>query len=355
MTERDGNRQEPPSHHNLQTKSFDIPVVLLLFLRRDSALQIVERLRSVRPSRIYLISDGGRSTLEEAVVASVRAAVESAIDWKCDVVRNYSVENRGVYANIALAAKWVLEREERAIFLEDDNIPETSFFRYCAEMLDRYRDDGRVLWVCGTNYFGSEATGGGPSYHFTHHLLPCGWASWSDKFLKYYDFDLSLTDVPEVMDSLPARYEDRRLMTQQMQGILAERRRRDRGERYRSWDYHMAFSLRAHGLLGIVPTKNQIRNVGADELATHGGSSLDQVMTRRFCGMDSAPLDFPLRHPEEVRPDPIFESRLGSIILHPLRLRIKARIRWFLGRLLGLDPDRPLSSYLVEYRSLKGE
>lgn len=325
---------------------FDIPVVLLLFLRKDAALSIVEKLRTLRPSRVYLISDEGRNPAERDIVAELRTAIEKAIDWECRVVRNYATENRGVYANIALGAKWVFEREERAIFLEDDNIPESSFFRYCEEMLDRFEGDNRVLWVCGTNYLGDGSNPGGPSYHFTRHLLPCGWASWSAKFLRYYDFGLALTDDPAVMNALAGQYEDKRLWRQQIQSIMAERRRRDRGVPYSSWDYHMALSIRANGLLGVAPAKNQIRNVGADELSTHGGFSTSQIMTRRFCGMDSFPLPFPLQHPRTAQPDQDFEQRIGRIILHPLALRIKARARRIVERTLRLNPDVELTTYV---------
>lgn len=328
-------------------ESFDIPVVLLLFLRLEAALKIIDRLREVRPSRLYLLSDEGRNFEERETVARLRCSVEDAIDWDCRIVRNYAEENRGVYANIALGAKWVFQREEHAIFLEDDNVPEASFFRFCEEMLQLYRNDNRVLWVCGTNYLGDRATPGGPSYYFTQHLLPCGWASWSSKFLQYYDFNLGLTDIPAVMDALPGQYEDRRLLRQQMQSVMSERRRRDRGERFSSWDHHMGLSLRANGLLGVAPARNQILNVGADGSSTHGGSSLDQVMTRRFCGMSSYPLEFPLRHPDVVLPDPDFERKLGMIILQPLGLRIKARVRRLVGRLFALDPDTPLANHLV--------
>lgn len=347
MNESRQLQQNQSSCHEAPAQSFDVPVVLLLFLRERAALRIIDQLRQVRPSRVYLISDEGRNAEERAVVAKLRTAVEAAIDWDCRVVRNYARENRGVYANIALGARWVFEREESAIFLEDDNVPELTFFPYCEELLDRFRTDSRVLWICGTNYMGDDAPEGGPSYYFTRHLLPCGWASWAPKFLRFYDFDLALTDVPAVMDAVAGQYEDGRLLRQQMQSLLCERRRRDRGEQYRSWDHHMAFTLRANGLLGVAPARNQILNVGADQLSTHGGSSLGQVMTRRFCGMNSFPLAFPLQHPDVVLPDPAFERRLGRIILQPLRLRIKARVRSLLGGVFRLDPDRPLATYIV--------
>ena len=177
---------------------FDIPVVLLLFKRKDAALKIVERLKQVGVSKLYLMADQGRDEAEIKLVMETREAIENAIDWDCEVIKNYASENRGVYGNIALGAKWVFKREKWAIFLEDDNLPEETFFPFCEELLKRYENDNRVLWVCGTNYLGKYESESGASYMFTKHMLPCGWASWGEKFNKYYDGEAKALDDPWV-------------------------------------------------------------------------------------------------------------------------------------------------------------
>ena len=131
---------------------FQIPVVLFFFKREDKTLKVLDKIAQVKPIKIYLISDGPRDEKEAIRVETTRAKVEGFIDWDCEVIKNYSSENKGVYDRIGLGAKWVLSQEESAIFLEDDNLPELTFFRYCEELLSRYRDDTRVLWICGTNY-----------------------------------------------------------------------------------------------------------------------------------------------------------------------------------------------------------
>ena len=84
---------------------------------------------------------------------SVGKTVEFLINWDCEVIKNYAKENRGVYQNIGEGARWVFEREEKAIFLEDDNLPETSFFRFASEMLEKYETAPEVLWICGTQLY----------------------------------------------------------------------------------------------------------------------------------------------------------------------------------------------------------
>lgn len=322
---------------------FDIPIVLITFKRADTVLRILERVKNVQPQKIYILSDQGRNAEEIAMVNKCRASVELAIDWPCTIIKNYAKENRGVHANIGLGAKWVFEREKYAIFLEDDNLPEISFFDYCRELLLKYEDDSRILWICGTNYLGKYEPDNNASYMFTRHLLPCGWASWANKFNKWYDAELSLINDNYVVNELKQTYVDERLYKQQLDSIFREQRRINRGQRFASWDYHMALTIRANNLLGIAPCNNQIKNIGVDGLSTHGGNDMANIMTKRFCGMESYPLQLPLTHPQTVLVDSKFEKRISDIILYPLQYRIKGKIINLIKKVMKIDIDESLT------------
>ena len=127
-----------------------------------------------------------------------------------------------------------------------------------------------------------------------------------------------------------------------------ERERIERGERPISWDYQMDFSIKAHELFGICACKNQIKNIGVDSFSIHGGTDLNMVMTKRFCGMDSYPLSFPLKHPERVEMDPVFEKKIGKIILYPLRMRIRGGITRAIRAVLGVPKGKSIKSYIKE-------
>lgn len=51
------------------------------------------------------------------------------------------------------AITWFLENEEEGIIIEDDFIPHLDFFKYCDEMLERYRNDDRIQLIAGQNTF----------------------------------------------------------------------------------------------------------------------------------------------------------------------------------------------------------
>lgn len=303
-------------------EQFDIPVCLFIFQRKDTVLRIIDRISRVKPKKIYLMSDQGRNEEEKKRVQECREAVEAAINWNCEVIKDYAAENRGVFENIGMGAMRVFSQEEVAIFLEDDNLPEITFFSYCKQMLEKYKDNDRVVWICGTNYLGKYENSSGESYMFTQHLLPCGWASWRKKYTTYYDsfFDTFNETIKERIKPL---YRNNPLYKQQMEVIQREYDRMKNGERFRSWDYQMCLSIRANDLLGISPANNQIKNIGVDAFSEHGGVTFADKMTKRFCGMDSYPLEFPLKEPQTVLIDPIYEKKIGNIILYPLDWRIR--------------------------------
>lgn len=319
--------------------SFDIPVALFIFKRREASIRIIERIAQVKPTHLYILSDHGRSEEERKLVEECRNAVESAVSWPCRITKFYAKENIGVYQNIGVGATRVFEQEECAIFLEDDNLPEISFFRYCSEMLDKYYCDDRVLWVCGTNYLGKYVSQDGADYKFTQHMLPCGWASWSHKFTRFYDGSLSMLEDDQAMKELRKRFESGKLFRMYRDQWISEREKILHGRQPASWDYQMCLALRANNLLGIVPMCNQIKNIGVDDYSAHGGTTMDNIMTRRYCGMDSYPLNFPLNAPKIVEKDKQFEKLLEEIIVPPVNLRIKIVLHRMIKKIFGLQEE----------------
>lgn len=316
---------------------FNIPVVLFFFKREDVTIEVVRAIKKIKPRKIYLLCDGGRNEKEHEEVINCREAVEKEINWDCEIIKKYSNKNIGVYKNIGEGAKWVFDREEVAIFLEDDNLPQDSFFNYCEELLNKYKDVEKVLWICGTNYLEEFSTKNNESYVFTKHLLPCGWASWAEKFNKFYDGELKILNdnLNDTLNKLESTYENKALYRQQKYNLLGTKNKIDTNINRASWDHQMSFSLRINNLYGISPKVNLIKNIGVDERSTHGGTSMKKVMTKRFCGMDIKPINTPLIHPKKIELDKDYEKIVGNIILLPLYQRIPLKIIRFLKPLFG--------------------
>lgn len=330
-------------------EQFDIPIVVFLFKRTEKTVRIIKEISKVKPKKLYLIADGPRNEEEVSLVNECRNSVENEINWNCEIIKNYAQVNQGVYDRIAEGALWVFSKEDYAIFLEDDNLPELTFFPFCKELLQKYKEDSRVFWICGTNYLKEYEPADGSSYLFTQNMLPCGWASWGEKFRKFYDGRLELWKDVDVKRKVEFSYFDKRLLKQDMLHWDMELERMQNSLRPISWDYQMSFSIRAHGLYGIVPKYNQIRNIGVDNFSIHGGSSLEFEMTKRFCELESKSLEFPLIHPNVILSEPEFELRTTRIILYPFKIRFRRDASLWIKKTLGLKKDFNISKTIKSF------
>lgn len=325
---------------------FNIPVVLFLFKRIDKPLEVIKQIAKVAPARLYLLADGGRTEEEKAQAAKCREAIEAAITWDCEVIKKYEPENIGVYANIAEGAKWVFEREKFAIFLEDDNWPELSFFKFCEAVLAKYQDDTRVLWICGTNYLKEYEPADGSSYVFSKNMMPCGWASWAHKFNKFYDGELTLWQNKYVQERIKGEYLYKKLYYQDKYNFDYELDAKATRGKFYSWDYQMSFSMRVHNVYAVVPKYNQIKNIGVDNDSTHGGNNLADVMVERFCGIQTKAMEFPLTHPQSVLLDVGFEVPVAKIILNPGFFSLRSRTSRFIRECLGIKKTQSIVSFI---------
>ena len=92
------------------------------------------------------------------------------IDWECDVNTLFREKNLGCKKAVFEAISWFFNNVEEGIIIEDDCIPNDSFFHFCNIMLDKYKYKRQVKAICGTNYlFGKYNRRN--SYYFSPFML----------------------------------------------------------------------------------------------------------------------------------------------------------------------------------------
>src|SRR5688572_3775017 len=168
------------------------PVALFIFKRPDLTERVLSVLAQVRPQQLLVVSDGPRGDRPGEVDAcdAARAIIDRVVNWNCEIVKNYSPHNLGCGPRLSSGINWVFERVEEAIVLEDDCVPHPSFFQYCDELLERYRDDERVMHITGSTYRPySVATQ--HSYFFSQFNGCWGWATWRRAW-RHFDASVSL-------------------------------------------------------------------------------------------------------------------------------------------------------------------
>lgn len=273
------------------------PVVLVCFNRVDRVREVVDALRRVRPSRVLVVADGPRAHVptDAALCDQVRAVVNTEIDWPCRIERRFSEVNQGVEQTVELGLDWAFELVERAIVLEDDCVPDPSFFPFAAELLDRYESDDRVAMISGTRFaIDDDAVFGDLSYVFTTFALTWGWATWRRAWRRHREIfprdyvgrDGLSAEAPRRVEVLD--YSDGALRTRGGRRYFDEVGRA-RGHEF-GWDSQWFRSQALLGSLSVAPAVNMVHNTGFDDEATHTNS------TRRM--PPAAPIAFPLVHPE---------------------------------------------------------
>lgn len=266
------------------------PVLFVIFNRPDVTAQVFEAIRAARPTTLYVAGDGPRDSRpgEADLVRQTREVIK--VDWPCTVKTFYREKNVGCRLGVSGAVSWFFENEEEGIILEDDCVPEPSFFRFCSELLEKYRYDERIFMVCGGN-FEPVPRDRSESYYFSRIAHIWGWASWRRAW-SLYDADLKSLDRAVQDDSLRRTLRNPKAWTYWERQLTA-----CRDGKIDTWDYQVAFSMWVQSMVSIVPAVNMITNIGFGPAATH------TFRENRFANMPTTPTRFPLQHPPFVLAD----------------------------------------------------
>lgn len=267
------------------------PVIMIIFNRADTANAVFEHVRKVQPPKLLLIGDGARQNKQGELEKVLKTReIAQKVDWNCEVLTNFSDENLGCKKRISSGLDWAFSIVDRAIILEDDCKPAETFFRFCDEMLERYKDDERIMMVSGDEQSGSKEQIA-ESYYFTKHVHIWGWATWARAWQKN---DTAMKDWPEInrKKSLAHLFKHHRYNFYWCHyfGVLYE-------NRVNSWAGPWVYSVWKESGLSIAPKTNLITNIGFGKDATHtSGKSI-------YAEMQTQELEFPLVHPKYVLAD----------------------------------------------------
>jgi len=284
------------------------PVLFLVFNRPYTTAQGFEAIREARPPRLYVAADGPRKDRpgEKERCEQVRG-IATAVDWPCELKTLFRDDNLGCGIAVSTAIDWFFENEPEGIILEDDCLPHHSFFPFSEELLERYREEDRVMVISG-DYFHGQAYEPEHSYFFSRFPHCWGWASWRRAWQSY---DHAMAQWPGLRESewlirVGGGHRDFwAYWTQVFDATHA-------GD-IDTWDYQWTFSCWTQNGLTILPSKNLVKNSGFGEGATHApddGGWIAQLPLEK--------MEFPLVHPENILRDKVADRWMD---LHVFRTR----------------------------------
>ena len=238
------------------------PVLFLIFNRPEPTREVFEAIRTHRPSRLYVAADGPRPEKpgEWRLCADTRSVLNN-IDWDCKVQTLFRDQNLGCGTAVSEAINWFFDQEEEGVILEDDCLPDPSFFSFCEEMLERYRDEPRVGSVSGNNFLPKALHMERP-YGFSKFVQIWGWATWR-RFWNNYDFRLTgdWGEWDEIIRRTNPVQNQANYWLQIFKALQAGL--------IDTWDFQVMFSSWRHDYVHIFPSRNLVTNLGYDKEATH--------------------------------------------------------------------------------------
>ncbi len=295
------------------------PVVLFIYKRSETSLRVLHRISQVNPSKLFLIADGPKGENEKKECLKTRKLIEDKIDWECKLTKIYANENLGLARRISTGLDKVFDHEDSAIILEDDTLPDSSFFQFCEELLDLYANDHRVGHISGCNFH--------PEIFSTNHSYLCssiinvwGWATWKRS---WNNFDLNMVSWKNVdKDMLLNKW---CISKQHKRGMRKMFDLHCENKDPWAWSYQWIYACWNSNALSIIPRENLVSNLGIGPDATNTCSTIN---------LDEFPkitksIKFPLFHPD-INRNNIFEKRYIQANQTPYLRRFKNFIKSWL-------------------------
>ena len=270
------------------------PLLFLVFNRPDTTRKVFDKIREAKPEVLFVAADGPRSHRENEseLCEQVRATIDKGIDWPCEVHKLYRDKNLGCGKAVSQAITWFFQHVEEGIILEDDTLPDESFFDYCEQLLERYRDSPEVMMISGNN-FRFKKNKIPDSYAFTKYSSIWGWATWRRAWA-FYNYDIADWPVLKEQGFLQNIFSNQQeiiywseVFDKTYKGVED------------TWDYQWYYTFLKHNGLAIEPARNLVMNIGFREDATHTkGTAADYL----FGTLPTHKLVIE-RHPKKVKWD----------------------------------------------------
>jgi GR25 family glycosyltransferase involved in LPS biosynthesis len=262
------------------------PILFLIFNRPHYTEKVIASIRRVKPAKLYIAADGPRQdkTGEKELCEQTRSLVLNSIDWECEVKTLFQEKNLGCGLGVSTGIFWFFENEEQGIILEDDVVANRSFFKFCEELLEKYKNDKNVWTIGGYNCQGISVLK--ESYAFTKTFYCWGWATWNDRW-KHFSLN-----VKKLKENILDDYTKNKNIKYHFAEILY-RMQSDNPVCYiDSWAYPYQLISISYKVLHILPQKNMVKNIG-----TFGVHIKDKTP---LCNMKTYKLDI-ASHPKNIK------------------------------------------------------
>lgn len=268
---------------------FNTPILFIIFNRPDTTSKVFDEIKRIRPGKLFIAADGPRkNNAEDIKNCKLSRSIVAKIDWECKIERHYSEINLGCKTRVSSAIDWFFNQVEEGIILEDDCLPDQSFFKFCEILLEYYRDDKRIMMISGDNFqFGKKR--GEASYYFSIYTHIWGWATWRRAWGK---FDIEMKTYPKFLrENMIKKIFSRSTEQTYWLDIFNKMFYK----KIDTWDYIWTYTCWYNKGFACIPNKNLVINIGFRQDATH-----TKIITPNLNQIKLENIELPLIHPNNI-------------------------------------------------------
>lgn len=313
----------------------NVPVLVIFFTRYDTLKLIVDAIKKAKPSKLFLYQDGAREGRTDDI-EGVKKCRElfSDIDWDCEIHTKFQEKNYGCDPSEYIAIKWMFEYVDRGIILEDDDVPAQSFFPFCAELLEKYKDDEKIHMIAGMNRLETYPKNFQYDYFFSKSSSIWGWATWK-RVVDTWDPEYKWMDDPNEMERMRKQFlPNTKYRSQRVNfDVFVNQCKQHKASGREHYETIQAASKFYYDRICITPTHNMIKNVGVVGESTHCPTSLKLYphAYQKLFTMKAHDIPFPIKHPDKITIDekyPILvEKIMGTHVITHFFRKVETKLR----------------------------
>lgn len=258
---------------------FNTPILFTCFNRPQHTQKVLEVICAQHPQNLYIFQDCARENNASDVVkcGEVRNVINNIVSkYSLSPQYYYPPNNMGCGPGPASAITWFFKHVDQGIIIEDDALPHPDFFSYCEELLERYKNDHKIMAI-GSMHLDDKTYGDGSYYFSMMNRTFCAWATWKRAWA-LYDYRLLSTSRLDLASVLKKYYNcDWREQTYWCDRL--EEIHKD-ALNNTSWDQQFWMTIWLNHGKGIMPNVNLSTNIGFDSEATHTYDSTNPASNR---------------------------------------------------------------------------
>ena len=289
------------------------PILLIIFNRPDTTEKVFNAIKKIKPKKLFVSADGPRENKpgEKEKCQDARKIIDR-VDWRCEVYKKYSAVNLGCKIAVSSGLNWFFKNVEQGIILEDDCLPAQSFFKFCEELLEKYKNNDKIMMISGDNFQNGRQRGDG-SYYFSKFSHIWGWATWRRAW-EHYSVN---------MEGYPKFKQDKKINAIWSKEYIRKYWLDTFDQAYENkidtWDYQWAFSIWKMDGLCVIPNYNLISNIGFRDDATHTKSA-NKLANQKIQSMDI------IKHPFKIEQNKKADNYYSKIFKKSLFKKILNKI-----------------------------